>query len=96
MIKIKEYIFAFMQDHALGFDSGYILEVKDNYLFHNCNTYSGCSGGAIINKITNNIIGIHIGSTENLKNNIGVYMNSIINNIKSKNKMKNITIFQLF
>lgn len=90
------YIFAFMQDHALGFDSGYILEVKDNYLFHNCNTYSGCSGGAIINKITNNIIGIHIGSTENLKNNIGVYMNSIINNIKSKNKMKNITIFQLF
>jgi hypothetical protein len=78
------YIFGFMKDLELSFDSGYILEAKNNYLFHNCNTSAGCSGGAIINKTTNNIIGIHKAGNREKNYNIGVYMNSIINNIKSQ------------
>lgn len=78
------YIFCFMKDLELGFDSGYILETKNNYLFHNCNTSGGCSGGAIINKATNNIIAIHKAGIKKNNYNIGVYMNSIINNMKSQ------------
>ena len=73
-----------MKDLELSFDFGYILEAKNNYLFHNCNTSAGCSGGAIINKTTNNIIGIHKAGNREKNYNIGVYMNSIINNIKSQ------------
>jgi hypothetical protein len=73
-----------MKDLELSFDFGYILESKNNYLFHNCNTSAGCSGGAIINKTTNNIIGIHKAGNREKNYNIGVYMNSIINNIKSQ------------
>ena len=71
------FIFAFMKDYELGFDSGDILKVEKNFVFYNCNTYGGCSGGAIINKTTNNIIAIHKGSTKISENiyNFGIYMN---------------------
>ena len=72
------YIFGFMKDLELSFDSGYILEAKNNYLFHNCNTTGGCSGGAIINKTTNNIIGIHQAGDEENNYNIGIIILKII------------------
>ena len=87
------YIFGFMKDLELSFDSGYILEAKNNHLFHNCNTTGGCSGGAIINKTTNNIIGIHKAGDKEKNYNIGIYMNSIIKNIKSQ---KNKTTYYYF
>ena len=89
------YIFGFMKDHELSFDSGYILGTKNNYLFHNCNTYGGCSGGPIINKTTNNIIGIHKAGNKENNYNIGVYMNSIINNIKSQKQDKTYYYFSI-
>ena len=54
-------------------------------LGHNCNTQSGCSGGAIINKDNNSVIGIHKGKEENSEYNIGIYMKYILNDIKTKN-----------
>jgi len=81
------YIFGIMKDLNLGFDSGYITEVKNNMIMHNCNTNPGCSGGAIIEKIKNSIIGIHKGSYKN-KINIGIFIKCIINDIENNNYFK--------
>ena len=86
-IKKGIYIFGIMKDLHLGFDSGYIARIKDYMLFHNCNTNLGCSGGAIIEKTNNSIIGIHKGSYQN-KINIGIFMKNIIADIKNNNYFK--------
>ena len=79
------YIFGIMKDLQLGFDAGYIEEVENSFMSYNCNTESGFSGGPIINKINNCVIGIHKGKEKDLKYNLGIYINCIINDIKSKN-----------
>ena len=79
------YVFGIMQNLQLGFDTGYIQEVDNSLFGHNCNTQSGYSGGAIINKENNCVIGIHKGKGENSNYNIGIYMKSILNDIKIKN-----------
>ena len=76
-----------MKDLHLGFDSGYIVKVEDNKILHNCNTNPGCSGGAIIEKINNSIIGMHKGSYQN-KINIGIFIKYIINDIKNSDYFK--------
>ena len=63
------YIFGIMKDLQLGFDAGYIEEVENSFMSYNCNTDSDFSGGPIINKINNCIIGIHKGKDKNLKYN---------------------------
>ena len=79
------YIFGIMKDLQLGFDLGYIKEVENSRMAYNCNSQSGCSGGAIINKINNSVIGIHQAREENDKFNLGIYIKSIINDIKNDN-----------
>ena len=82
------YVFGINLDLQLGFDKGYIYDVKNSLILHNCNTIGGYSGGAIINKNNNSVIAIHKGKNENesIKYNLGVFINSIINDIKTKNK----------
>ena len=79
------YIFGIMKDLQLGFDAGYIEEVENSFMSYNCNTESGFSGGPIINKINNFVIGIHKGKNKNQKYNFGIYIKYIINDIKTKN-----------
>jgi hypothetical protein len=76
-----------MKDLHLGFDSGYIVKVEDNKILHNCNTNPGCSGGAIIEKINNSIIGMHQGFYQ-YKNNIGIFVKYIIDDIKNSDYFK--------
>ena len=79
------YVFGIMKNLELGFDIGYIEKVEKSFLAHNCNTQSGYSGGAIINKNNNCVIAIHKGKNENesIKYNLGVFIESIINDIKT-------------
>ena len=76
-----------MKDLHLGFDSGYITNIQKNMIFHNCNTNPRCSGGDIIEKINNSIIGINKGSFKNSIN-IGIFIKCIINDIKNNNYFK--------
>lgn len=82
------FIFGIMKNLQLGFDSGYIERVKEPNMLYNCNTNPGSSGGAIIEKINNTIIGIHTGSYDNKKHNIGIFIKSVINDIKNNKSFK--------
>ena len=79
------YIFGIMKDLQLGFDSGSIQNVQNFLMTYNCNTDPSCSGGVIINKKNNCAIGIHKGAKKNKKFNMGIYMRSIIDDIKDNN-----------
>lgn len=69
----------------LGFSNGIITNTYGNFFTHNCNTFSGCSGGCIVDQATNNVIGIHKGSYEK-EENVGIYIRNVINCIKLANK----------
>ena len=55
-------IFAIMIGQKRGHDSGNISSIGKGYFIHDCNTYPGCSGGVIVNKIKNSVIGMHRGN----------------------------------
>ena len=83
------YIFAIMKK-SRGHSSGLIKKIKDYSFIHDCNTQSGCSGGVIVNKNNNCVIGIHKGSLrteekkyKNMVSNIGVFIKNVIEDIKS-------------
>ncbi len=66
-----------------------IKKIKNYNFIHGCYTYSGSSGGVIVNKNNNCVIGLHKGGLEtNDKKfkkmilNIGVFIKDIIENIK--------------
>ena len=82
----KIIIFAIMKGEERGYDSGNITKIVDNNFIHNCNTYQGCSGGVIVNKIKNSVIGMHRGNINNSRNeeiqNVGIFIKDIIDDIK--------------
>jgi len=86
----KEYnkilIFATMLGGERGYDGGNIRDIGEKMFIHSCNTHPGCSGGVIVNKIKNSVIGMHIGSKTNSKNeeieNVGIFIKNIIDDIK--------------
>ena len=79
-------IFAIMKGGERGNDNGNIIKIEENNFIHNCNTYEGCSGGVIVNKNKNSVIGMHRGSFKNSKNeevqNSGIFIKDIIDDIK--------------
>ena len=85
--KIGIYVFGIMKNRQLGFDCGFIQKFYNFRIVHNCNTNPGCSGGPIINKNNNNIIGIHNASGKNKKYNLGIFIKSILSDIKDNNYM---------
>lgn len=66
-MKSSIIIFAIMKNKRRGHSIGLIKNKKDHLFAHNCNTYPGCSGGAIVNKNNNCIKGLHRGEIKNLK-----------------------------
>ena len=61
-------------------------------LFMICNTYPGCSGGVIVNKKKNSVIGIHRGTINMGKNriiNAGIFIKDVIDDIKNNPLIEN-------
>ena len=67
-------------DDKLAYSFGSIKKVleKEENFFHNCNAYPGCSGGCIVIKNKNSVIGIHQGYYLDLKLNIGICIQDVI------------------
>ena len=61
---------------------------ENNYFIHNCNTYHGSSGGVIVNKNNNLVVGIHIGEYKSKNpdevSNLDTFIKYIIEDIKIK------------
>jgi hypothetical protein len=62
----------------------YCVSDREDKFFHDCNTESGFSGGALILIKSLTIIGIHCGYEKNKKKNIGIYMKEVLENIEKK------------
>ena len=88
-----------MKNGRRGFSNGLIIKIKNKYYYffiHNFNTNSGCSGGVIVNRNNNCIIGIHKGGFKNKNNkmnnknaNVGIFIYNIINDIIFQNNIEN-------
>ena len=68
-----------------------IEKVNDYDIKHFCHTEPGSSGGPILSKMTNKVIGIHKGSkTKYGKSdyNLGTFLKYPLNEVKNQNKQK--------
>ena len=75
------------EEAKVSFGSG--IEKENDYdIKHKCHTEPGSSGGPILSKITNKVIGIHKGSIGN-KYNLGTFLEEPLNLIKHKKVSKN-------
>jgi surface protein len=72
----------------LSFDQGTIESFKNDKIKHLVSTELGSSGSPILLKDTFKIIGIHKGGKEG-KNNLGIFMRCILNDINKINNKKN-------
>ena len=81
---INIIIFSYVESEKNGFSDGFIGSFKDFHFDHNCNTIPGCSGGVIVDKSDNSVIGMHTGGIKNRYCKRGVFLKDIIENIKSK------------
>ena len=81
----KVVIFSFNKNNKeIGFSNGLITKNKDSFFEYSCNNNPGYSGGCIVNKSNNCVIGIHQGEINtqyNNNTNQGVYIKSIIKSI---------------
>ena len=69
----------------LAFSNGKIKNKKGSNFAYTCNTYSGCSGGCIVNQYNNCVIGIHKGEIETGKENavnVGIFISDVIKYIR--------------
>ena len=81
----KNRIYSFGYLDVINFDVGNIFEKKDYLFSHNFNTDPGWSGGPIFNQENYKVIGLHKGYNKKLNKNIGIFINSIYNNLIEKN-----------
>ena len=77
-------IYAIMKNKRLGLSNGLIKKIQDKLFLYTCNTFPGCSGGVILNQITNCVVGVHIGEYKGKKKinlNSGIFMRGIIDDM---------------
>ena len=75
------------EEAKVSFGSG--IEKENDYdIKHKCHTEPGSSGGPILSKMTNKVIGIHKGSIGN-KYNIGTFLKLPLNQLMYKEKVSN-------
>ena len=75
------------EEAKVSFGSG--IEKSNDYdIKHKCHTEPCSSGGPILSKITNKVIGIHKGSIGN-KHNIGTFLENPLYNVKYKEEVSN-------
>lgn len=84
----KNIIIFCIMNNKRGHCDGLIKKVDKFMFVHTCNTYEGSSGGAIVNKNNNLVIGLHKGELKYPKKiiNVGIFIKNIIEDIISKNK----------
>ena len=75
------------EEAKVSFGNG-IEKVNDYDIKHFCHTEPGSSGGPILSKITNKVIGIHKGSIGN-KYNLGTFFKNPLDDLKYKKKVSN-------
>ena len=63
-------------EDKLAYSYGTIKNIDKWNFLHTCNTFPGCSGGCIVNKNNNAVIGIHQGAYEN--NNLGIFIRDVV------------------
>ena len=79
-----------VEEAKISFGSG-IKQVNDYDIKHLCHTEPGSSGGPILSRITNKVIGIHKGSIDKYGKcdfNIGTFLKFPLNELKNQNKPK--------
>ena len=81
---MNKYILHFPNSGNASISYGYGIEQISNYnIKHLCNTLPGSSGGPILSRLTNKIIGIHKGCIETInkedKYNIGTFLKFPLN-----------------
>ena len=76
------------EEAKVSFGKG-IEEVNDYDIKHLCHTEPGSSGGPILSRMTNKVIGIHKGSIDKYGEcvyNIGTFLKYPLNEVKNQNK----------
>ena len=71
----------FKNEKRLVFSNGIIKNIKNYDFLYTCNTYSGCSGGCIVNQNNYGVIGIHKGGMVKCTLNVGVFIMDVIKDI---------------
>ena len=74
------------EEAKVSFGSG-IEKVNDYDIKHYCHTEPGSSGGPILSKITNKVIGIHKGTIRNGLYNIGTFLKDPLDDLKLAQKV---------
>ena len=65
------YILNYLKGDKIMNSIGIIFNIKENEIYHSCNTDNGSSGAPILSLKTNKVIGIHFGSSKNFQFNLG-------------------------
>lgn len=81
------YILNYLKGDKIMNSYGLINNIKDNVLYHTCNTDQGSSGSPILSLKNNKIIGVHYGTSKNYDFNLGsfiIYAIKEFNNIFSE------------
>ena len=79
------------KDEQVSHNNGKIKAItknKDYIILHDCQTYNGSSGAPIIDAKTKKVIGIHKGSKDRSKYNLGTLLNFPIKEFKESNSEK--------
>ena len=83
------YIVQYPQGNKLSYSEGKIININNNELIYNASTKSGSSGSPILLKNTTEVIGIHKQGNIRKTENYGALIYSIIQLLKTKNKIYN-------
>ena len=90
------YILHYPKSAKASISYGNGIKKINNYdIKHLCNTLCGSSGGPILSRLTNKVIGIHkacIEKSNNIKYNIGTFLKFPLNDLNKTNNKNNIKI----
>ena len=90
------YILHYPKSDKASISYGNGIKKINNYdIKHLCNTLCGSSGGPILSRLTNKVIGIHkacIEKSNNIKYNIGTFLKFPLNDLNKTNNKNNIKI----
>jgi len=68
------YTLNYQKEGKIVVSFGIISEIKNNDIYHSCNTDYGASGSPILSLNNNKVIGIHFGNNKEKPHNIGTFI----------------------
>ena len=66
------YIINYLKSNKVMVSYGLITNLREEQIYHKCNTDNGSSGSPILSLTNNKLIGIHYGSSKNVEINRGI------------------------